>query len=695
MSKAKLFLPITKVDVAKRLVYGQATAEVIDKADEIMDYAGTKPLFEEWSGAISKATDGKSVGNVRAMHGKVAAGKLTDIAYDDANLAINVCAKIVDDNEWKKVEEGVYTGFSIGGEYERTWADEVHKGVTRYIARPSEISIVDNPCVPTAHFTMIKADGLETEVAFKAHGHEPTNDEIAAMATALAKVAGDARPIVDFMDEARAALVKGAVVEGVDTDEEIQCGGGPGSSVADQAENVRDHVEAAEDALEPVKPTDNEGQVEAEPAPALDGASKSDEPTDWGVDQVFQARADGSVFAKKADAVKHVDALRTVAEANGGALATALAEALEKAKGGGKKPDGDYGDVEYADPGLQADKKPRYPIDTPAHIRAAWSYINKPANAALYPDGAADKVKAKIIAAWKDKIDKSGPPSAKMMEAFDTPAAFDLLSALQAKSRDVQKGLYTVSSVANQLSYMGEILQGVVYEERWEHDSDSKLPQAAMDAFAALRTLLVEMIAEESAELIEGLAGKDGNANAEIILLEPAPGQIIELAAKAGALAKEDTALMEKVGARHSSKDQATIQAVHDRAQDLGATCDSGNCGKDAGGGSLAKVLAENAALAKQIDEALPLIKALGDTHAETLEKLSTADARIAALEAQPMPMPNVRVVSKADDNTILGGAIQADPVNAIAKLIDVIGVDELQKALLKRALSQPQRITS
>ena len=78
MSKAKLFLPITKVDVAKRLVYGQATAEVVDKADEIMDYAGTKPLFEEWSGAIAKATDGKSVGNVRAMHGKVAAGKLTD-----------------------------------------------------------------------------------------------------------------------------------------------------------------------------------------------------------------------------------------------------------------------------------------------------------------------------------------------------------------------------------------------------------------------------------------------------------------------------------------------------------------------------------------------------------------------------------------------------------------------------------------
>lgn len=65
-----------------------------------------------------------------------------------------------------------------------------------------------------------------------------------------------------------------------------------------------------------------------------------------------------------------------------------------------------YGDVTYAD---EANKK--YPIDTEEHIRAAWNYINKEANAAKYSDkGAA--IKRKVIAAWKDKIDKSGPPSA-------------------------------------------------------------------------------------------------------------------------------------------------------------------------------------------------------------------------------------------------------------------------------------------
>lgn len=63
------------------------------------------------------------------------------------------------------------------------------------------------------------------------------------------------------------------------------------------------------------------------------------------------------------------------------------------------KADKPYGNVTYADPGYQADKKARYPIDTEEHIRAAWSYINKPSNAAKYSSGDLAKVKAKIKAA--------------------------------------------------------------------------------------------------------------------------------------------------------------------------------------------------------------------------------------------------------------------------------------------------------
>ena len=83
-----------------------------------------------------------------------------------------------------------------------------------------------------------------------------------------------------------------------------------------------------------------------------------------------------------------------------------------------------YGDVEYADPGHQADGKKRYPIDTAEHIRAAWNYINKPKNAAKYSSADAAKIKARIVSAWKSKIDKDGPPSAKESEtskAFAPP----------------------------------------------------------------------------------------------------------------------------------------------------------------------------------------------------------------------------------------------------------------------------------
>lgn len=66
----------------------------------------------------------------------------------------------------------------------------------------------------------------------------------------------------------------------------------------------------------------------------------------------------------------------------------------------------EYGDVQYAD---ETNKK--YPIDTEAHIRAAWSYINMPKNAAKYPDKGAS-IKGKIVAAWKKKIDPKGPPQA-------------------------------------------------------------------------------------------------------------------------------------------------------------------------------------------------------------------------------------------------------------------------------------------
>jgi hypothetical protein len=73
-----------------------------------------------------------------------------------------------------------------------------------------------------------------------------------------------------------------------------------------------------------------------------------------------------------------------------------------------------YGDVKYADPGYRDDKK-RYPIDTPDHIRAAWSYINVAKNQTEYTDEQVAQIKGRIKAAAK----KAGIEISEEMSASD------------------------------------------------------------------------------------------------------------------------------------------------------------------------------------------------------------------------------------------------------------------------------------
>jgi hypothetical protein len=165
----RLFIPITKVDVARRLVYGTIAEEVPDKSGEIMDYETARPEFEAWSADIAKASNGKSAGNLRAMHGSVAAGRLDRIVFDDKEKRIGTVAKVVDDAEWDKVLEGVYTGFSMGGKYKKRWRDALRPELTRYTPEPMEVSLVDNPCIPSATFEVLKDDGSTELRKFAAH----------------------------------------------------------------------------------------------------------------------------------------------------------------------------------------------------------------------------------------------------------------------------------------------------------------------------------------------------------------------------------------------------------------------------------------------------------------------------------------------------------------------------------------------
>jgi uncharacterized protein len=89
-----------------------------------------------------------------------------------------------------------------------------------------------------------------------------------------------------------------------------------------------------------------------------------------------------------------------------------------------------FGDVDYADPGYQEDGVKRYPIDTEARIRAAWSYINVPRNQTFYTRDQVERIKRRIIAAWKRQIDPDGPPAAQEDSERQPAHAKDLILAI-------------------------------------------------------------------------------------------------------------------------------------------------------------------------------------------------------------------------------------------------------------------------
>lgn len=164
------FVPLSKVDAARREVWGYATVEEGDHTGQIMDYATSLPHFEKWSADTMQRSGGKSLGNVREMHEPIAAGKLIEFKPDGVRKGFWVGAKVSDDRSWQKVEDGTLTGFSVGGDYGKVWRDRMNPRLERYTALPSEVSLVDAPCVASATFQMVKADGSTEQRLLKGLG---------------------------------------------------------------------------------------------------------------------------------------------------------------------------------------------------------------------------------------------------------------------------------------------------------------------------------------------------------------------------------------------------------------------------------------------------------------------------------------------------------------------------------------------
>ena len=230
--------------------------------------------------------------------------------------------------------------------------------------------------------------------------------------------------------------------------------------------------------------------------------------------------------------------------------------ALEKAQDKAGE-QGRYGDVSYADPGYQADGKKRYPIDTEAHIRAAWNFINRPSNAQRYTAAQLNKIKINIIAAWKEKIDKDGPPSARDTKDAKRSATHVALT----------KALWDVGHVARIILDLDWLKENLSAEAAME-DDDSPQPSRLQAIIAELCGFLNALVAEETSEILN-----DAELVGEPEGLSPSDMMVMAAGASAAAhvanLCKGRGPKMQKLAAailakaKHSEGDQALLDLAY------------------------------------------------------------------------------------------------------------------------------------
>lgn len=529
-----LFARLTKYDESTGYFEATATSEAVDKAREICDYETSKPRFQAWSETISKASGGKSLGNIREMHSKVAAGRVLSIDFRDAEKAIFITGEAVDEGTRVKLSKGVLTGVSIGGSYAKKWPDPVNKGVIRYTADPAEISLVDNPCNPESSFLVIKADKTEEMRKFAAPV-DPEKDAVDQLAklvndgavkpsTLLALAKAQAAPAVDKPAALRKALDNDKLTNG---DLERL---GKEYLAADQQDC---------DIFELLRRLDTAAAPRARAMPVA-------------FSEEFQKKlaADARVTALSDE--QFAQFLKGLSMNGMGEMN--LDEALGKlttAAPAAAAPPAEIVGLDFADP---INKK--YPIDAaakPAHLWAAWAYISKAANAAKHKPEDVEKIKAAITTRWKAGADKAGPRAASE-------------AGKSAADHLMRKGLYTVGRLAEYLEGLNYLLEAYEYEQTMEGD-DSAACKALDDAVSALAGAFAMMAQEEAAELMNG-------ETTDVIVMELAAGVhlLAKREPKAPFLAPIEI-LMAKAGARHSKGDMAHVQGIHDHAAKLGADC--------------------------------------------------------------------------------------------------------------------------
>jgi hypothetical protein len=147
----RLNVAVTKVDKETRMVTGAATAEVVDKGGQIIDYATVKKFFQDkdlWPG------------NIREMHQPKAVGKAVSVEFDDDNKLVMLTSRVSKGapETWEKVLDGTLSMYSIGGSGDIKVEKADGKTVERvFMTQLAEVSLVDNGANPLSRFEIVKS----------------------------------------------------------------------------------------------------------------------------------------------------------------------------------------------------------------------------------------------------------------------------------------------------------------------------------------------------------------------------------------------------------------------------------------------------------------------------------------------------------------------------------------------------------
>lgn len=190
----RIFVPLAKCDEEKRLAIGYASTPALDSQGEIVKREAVEAALPDYM----------RFANVREMHRPSAVGVAQEAGVDARGL--HIAAKVVDDDAWEKVKQGVYKGFSIGGRVTARDPND-HRVITGL--ELTEISLVDRPANPEAIIDVYKAavakEGRRNSAADQSRIQRvhDTSVELGAACTHAPAVADETEPDAD--DPAKAA----------------------------------------------------------------------------------------------------------------------------------------------------------------------------------------------------------------------------------------------------------------------------------------------------------------------------------------------------------------------------------------------------------------------------------------------------------------------------------------------------------